>query len=80
MLSRRQFAVTRHGIFGPKIAARLRSTMARGRYGPKGLENDYSDRVSAPASLFRRPAPQLPEPCQLPISLSQLTFPARPNS
>jgi hypothetical protein len=80
MLSRTEFAVTRRGMLGPKIAALLRSTMACYPYPRQELGNDRPGADPAKFPGLERTAPHVSTCCRRRVVLSRLIFPARPNS
>jgi hypothetical protein len=80
MLSRMEFAVTRHGMLGSKIVALLRSTMACCPYPPEGLENGYWGADLAMVSGLERPAQHIGSRRRRLSVLLGPIFPDRPNS
>ncbi len=79
MLSRMEFAVTRHGMLGPKIVALLRSTMACCPYPRKGSKTGVCADLAMVSSL-QRPAQHVASRCRRLSVLLGPIFPDRPNS
>jgi hypothetical protein len=80
MLSRMEFAVTRHGMLGPKIVALLRSTMACYPYPQEELEREYFGVGLAMISGLERTAQHIGSRRRHPTVPSGPIFSARPNS
>ena len=80
MLSRTDFAVNRHGMEGPEIAALLRSRVTYGHRPWKGLATAHFSRDLAPTFDVENLARQVQRRCPWPIARSRPIFPAQPNS
>ena len=80
MLSRTEFAVTRRGMPGPKIAARLRSTRDCYPSPQEGLGNERCDGDPTMVAGLRPSAQHVSSRCRRPIVRSRLIFPAQPDA